>query len=70
MELNDCPKDIRRFLLEHWSKSEVETHLRDPEYFIDQVVVPRLEYLKRQGEDVPRIRLQKMPTGDYRLLLT
>lgn len=70
MELNDCPKDIRRFLLEHWTKGEIEMHMQDPEYFIDQVVLPRLEYLKRQGEDVPRIRLQKTPAGEFRLLLT
>jgi len=70
MELNDCPKDIRRFLLEHWTKSELDSQMRDPEYFIDQVVIPRLEYLKRLGEDVPRVRLLKTPAGGFRLLLT
>lgn len=70
MELNDCPKDVRRFLLEHWTREEIDTYLQTPEYFIEQLVMPRLDYLKRQGEPVPRIRLQKTPAGEFRLLLT
>ncbi len=70
MELNDCPKNVRRFLLEHWTKNELDDQMRDPEYFIDQVVIPRLDYLRRQGEDVPRVRLKRSPTGEFSLLLT
>lgn len=69
MQLNDLTKDLQRLLLLHWTSKELETSLRDPEYFFDQVVNPRLDYLRRQGEDAPKIRLQKSPAGELRVLL-
>ena len=69
MELADLSKDIRRLLLAHWTKTEIEANLANPEYFFDQVVTPRLEYLRRQGEEVPRIRLSRSPAGEPRILL-
>lgn len=69
MEMSDLNKDLRRLLLRHWTAKELESRLQDPEYFFDQVVTPHLEYLRRSGEDVPRVRLQKTPAGELRVLL-
>jgi hypothetical protein len=69
MELADLSKDVRRFLLQHWTKVEIESRLSDPEYFFEQVVLPRLDYLRRQNEDTPRLRLQRTPQGELRVLL-
>ena len=69
MHLSDLAKDAQRFLLEHWTRSEIEDRLQDPEYFFDQVVNPRMDYLRRLGEVVPRFRLQKTPSGELRVLL-
>lgn len=69
MELADLPKDIRRLLLSHWTERELSSSLQEPEYFFDQVVNPRLEYLRRQGEEMPRIRFTRSPAGEPRVLL-
>lgn len=69
MELTDLSKDVRRFLLTHWTKPEIDHHLKTPEYFFEHLVAPRLEYLRRQGEETPRLRLQKLPSGELRVLL-
>jgi hypothetical protein len=69
MELTDLSKDIQRFLLQHWTRSEIDSRLQDPEYFFDQVVTPRLDFLRRSGEEAPRIRFQRSPTGQPRVLL-
>jgi hypothetical protein len=69
VELSDLTKDIRRLLLAHWTERELRESLRDPEYFFDQVVSPRLEYLRRQGADTPRIRFGRSPAGEPRVLL-
>lgn len=69
MDLTDLSKDLRRLLLAHWTERELKESLADPDYFFDQVVTPRLEYLRRQGEDVPRVRLSRTPTGERRVLL-
>lgn len=69
MDLADLSKDIRRFLLRHWTEQELRNSMSDPEYFFDQVVTPRLEYLRRQGEDAPRIRFSRSPAGEPRVLL-
>jgi hypothetical protein len=55
--------------LQHWTKVEIESRLSDPEYFFEQVVLPRLDYLRRQNEDTPRLRLQRTPQGELRVLL-
>ena len=67
--LSDLSKDVRRLLLRHWTETEIESRLEDPDYFFDQVVAPRLDYLRRNGEDVPRLRFQRGPTGIPRVLL-
>ena len=69
MELSDFSKDVKRFLLEHWSKAELTERLKDAPYFFEHVVLPRMEYLKRQGEDVPKIRLKQTPTGQLNVIL-
>ncbi len=69
MEISDLSKDVRRLLLENWTEREIRENLQDPEYFFDQVVTPRLDYLRRQGEPAPRIRLQRTPAGEPRVLL-
>jgi hypothetical protein len=69
MELADLSKDIRRLLLAHWTERELRECLAEPEYFFDQVVKPRLDYLRRQGEDTPRIRFTRSPAGEPRVLL-
>ena len=70
MQLNDLTKDLQRLLLAHWNEKEIQTGLLDdPEYFFDHVVSPRLDYLRRQGEEAPRVRLQKSPAGELRVLL-
>ncbi len=69
MDLSDLSKDVRRLLLDHWTKEEINARLEDPEYFFYQVVSPRLDYLRRNGEAVPRLRLQRTPAGELRVLL-
>ena len=69
MELADLSKDIRRLLLSHWTERELSESLQDPEYFFDQVVNPRLDYLRRLGEEAPRIRFTRSPAGEPRVLL-
>lgn len=70
MHLTDLPKDLRRLLLSHWSEKEVnELLFQDAEYFFDQVVNPRLDYIRRSGQEAPRVRLQKTPTGEFKALL-
>jgi hypothetical protein len=69
MELADLSKDIRRLLLAHWTEPELQSSLQDPDYFFDQVVNPRLDYLRRQGEYAPRLRVQRTPAGETRVLL-
>ena len=63
MQLNDLSKDIQRLLLNNWSESELSDLLTQPDYFFDQVVTPRLDYLRRNGQDMPRIRFTKSATG-------
>ncbi len=69
MHITDLTKDLRRLLLDHWTEDEINSRLLDPEYFFDQVVNPRLDYLRRSGADVPRVRLQRSATGELRALL-
>ncbi len=69
MDLKDLSKDVQRLLLEHWTMDEINARLEDPEYFFDQVVAPRLDYLRRSGEYQPRLRFQRTPTGEPRILL-
>lgn len=69
MDLTDLSKDLQRLLLNHWTASEINERLKDPEYFFDQVVTPYLDYLRRLGEEAPRVRLQKTPTGEFRVLM-
>ena len=69
MEITDLNKDLRRLLLRHWTERELSSSLQDPAYFFEQVVVPRLEYLRRQGEDSPRIRFALSPAGEPRITL-
>ena len=69
MDLTDLNKELRRLLLAHWTERELKESLSDPEYFFEQVVVPRLDYLRRQGEEVPRIRFSRSPAGEPRVLL-
>lgn len=69
MELADLTKDLQRLLLSHWTREELQFQLQVPEYFFDQVVSPRLDYLRRSGQDAPRVRLQRSPTGEIRVLL-
>jgi hypothetical protein len=56
-------------LLQHWTEKEISSQLHDPEYFFDQVVNPRMAYLRRQGEDAPHFRTQRTPLGALRVLL-
>ncbi len=69
MELADLSKDLRRLLLSHWTERELRESLREPQYFFDQVVTPRLDYLRRQGEETPRVRFNFSPAGEPRVLL-
>ena len=69
MQFSDLGKDIRRILLEHWTLTEIEDRLSDPEYFFDQVVIPRLAYLRRSGEEIPTLRLGRMQDGTFRVFL-
>ncbi len=70
MHLSELTKDLRRLLLSHWTEKEInELLFQDAEYFFDQVVTPRLDYLRRLGKDIPRVRLQKSATGEFRALL-
>ncbi len=69
MQLTDLGKDIRRILLEHWTLAEIEDRLSDPEYFFEQVVIPRLAYLRRSGEDIPMLRMGRMQDGSFRIFL-
>jgi hypothetical protein len=68
MDLSDLHKDLQRFLLAHWKEEEINTLMADPDYFFDQVVLPHIEYLRRQGnDDVPRLRKQRTPAGEFRV---
>jgi hypothetical protein len=69
MQLSDLGKDIRRLLLEHWTKQEIEDRLSDPDYFFEQVVIPRLDFLRRSGADVPILRVGKTANGEMRVFL-
>ena len=69
MQLTDLSKDLQRFLLQYWTRQEVEFHLPDPEYFFEHVVNPHLAYLRRNGEETPRIRFQRTLAGEPRVLL-
>ena len=69
MELTDLSKDLQRLLLEHWTRAELRDLLQEPEYFFDQVVNPRMDYLRRNGQDAPRVRLQRTASGEPRALL-
>lgn len=69
MQLTDLSKDLQRLLLQHWTETELASRLSDPDYFFDQVVSPRLDYLRRNGEDAPHIRFQRSPSGEPRVLL-
>ncbi len=69
MQLNDLSKDLQRLLLEHWTENELNSRLLDPEYFFDQVVNPHLAYLRRNGQETPRIRFQRTVSGEPRALL-
>jgi hypothetical protein len=69
MKVEDLSKDVRRLLMAHWTKAEIESGLPDPDYFFDQVVQPRLNYLRRQGEDIPPLRLYRTANGDLRIFL-
>ena len=70
MELSDLSKDLRRLLLAHWKEAEINDRLKDPDYFFDQIVIPRLDYLRRQGDDLPRLRKQRLATGELRVWLS
>ena len=69
MQLTDLSKDLQRLLLEYWTIDELNSRLIDPEYFFDQVANPHLDYLRRNGQDAPRIRFQRTVTGIPRALL-
>ncbi len=69
MQLSDFSKDVRKLLLEHWTFGEIESRLSDPAYFFEQVVLPRLAYLRRNGKDVPTLRLQQSPNNPLRVIL-
>lgn len=69
MEIADLSKDLRRLLLVHWTERELRESLREPQYFFDQVVTPRLDYLRRQGEEAPRVRFMLSPAGEPRVVL-
>ena len=69
MELADFTKDVRTLLLQHWTRNELKSRLMDPSYFFEQVVVPHLDFLRRSGQEVPRLRIKSTPTGDLRIIL-
>ncbi|MCB4756114.1 MAG: hypothetical protein LHV69_03625 [Elusimicrobia bacterium] len=69
MQLSDFTKDIQHLLLQHWTKSEIESRLEDPPYFFEHVVIPRLDYLRKSGETAPHLRLQQTPKGELRVIL-
>lgn len=69
INLTDLSKDVRRVLLNHWTESEINNRLEDPEYFLEQVVIPHLTYLRRSGTQTPLIRLKKDPLGHLLVLL-
>ncbi len=69
MDLNDLSKDVRRLLLSHWDRKEIEDQLSLPDYFFEQVVIPHLDYLRRAGEAVPIVRLKRSPTGALKVFL-
>ncbi|MCG3205867.1 MAG: hypothetical protein KCHDKBKB_02590 [Elusimicrobia bacterium] len=69
MRFDDFSKDVQRLLLSHWSAAEINDRLIDPEYFFDQVVIPRLDYLRRQGEEAPRLRIYHTPNGDLNVVV-
>lgn len=69
MELADLTKDVQRLLLTHWNEGELSERLQDPDYFFEQVVIPRLDYLRRQGDDAPRLRFSRSPAGEPRIVL-
>lgn len=67
--MSDLSKDIRRFLLDHWSEDEINSRLQDPEYFFEQVVNPRIAFLRRSGEPAPKIRFARNPAGNPLVIL-
>ena len=69
MEITDLTKDLQRLLLSHWTPEELRYQLQEPEYFFDQVVTPRLDYLRRNGQDAPRVRFSRTTSGEPRVLL-
>ena len=69
MKIEDLNKDVRRLLLDHWTKAEIEDRLDNPEYFFDHVVSPRLDYLRKQGEEIPQLRSHRLPDGGFRVYL-
>lgn len=69
MQVTDLPKEARRILLAHWTEVEVNDRLQDPEYFFDQIVNPRFEYLRRNGTEAPRMRFQRTPNGIPQVLI-
>ena len=69
MQLTDLSKNVQRFLLEHWTRQELDDRLTDPDYFFNQVVGPHLEFLRRSGQEPPRLRIQRSPKGEMQVLL-
>jgi hypothetical protein len=67
--LGDFSKDVRRLLLANWTEDEIRSHLSDPDYFFEHVVIPRMSYLRRQGQDVPKVRVSRTPAGVFRVVL-
>ncbi|OVE77560.1 hypothetical protein BVX98_02430 [bacterium F11] len=69
MHLTDLPKEIQRVLLDHWTEKEINDRLGNPEYFFDQVVNPYFSSLRKRGKEAPKVRLQRTPDGEKRVIL-
>ena len=69
MRITDLTKDVRRYLLQHWTEKEINERLEDPEYFFEHVVKTQMDHLRLMGEEVPRFRLKKSPTGEMIVLI-
>ena len=69
MDITDLTRDVKALLLSHWTRDEINARLEDPRYFFEDVVIPRLDYLRQREEGIPTLRLKRSPKGELLVFL-
>ena len=69
MDITDLTRDVKTLLLSQWTKDEINSRLENPDYFFEQVVIPRLDYLRKRNEEIPILRLKRGPKGEFLVFL-